>query len=735
MKNMAKFLLPFIIILLNVAILLNGLVFNARSDLRTSFLEKITIRVVNAKNEKITGANIYAITYNNKKTLYSSLWEDHLPSVKKICIQVPIDKLNSIDKIIVTIGKKILTFDNIDKLYNSNVSPKILSDNRKQIATTIELPIIPEHSLIAGIFGGLAPIINLNTNLFEILFQISINLLPAISFILILITLVYFFIIKCESTYRIAFFTLQKNISVQGKNNNIVYNVSIFVITLLITAFYANRGFDVHHNGLMFYIALKISEGHMLFKEIYSHYGPLTSLLQAASLLIVAKKMIVIQYLTAITYALIYCLCFNIWKRFLPISWALFSVVISILLAPYIDERMLPWSSVTALLFQAIALFYMIKYNDNNKQYNLYVTGIAIALCFWSRQDVGLLLLITVLLYMIVILKNRKELLLKAGAILIGFSIISLFFIIWLSANGAIYDWWEQNIIGIFNWAFSVGNTAAITVSLNKIIYLPIRLLPLSFWTFFPIMMLLLFFSGLSGNIKKGELTNASRMSLLIAFFYLSSWVQFFPQGGHDHYYWASLPFIGIFISIIIRGFEECMLTRRKVTVVILLLTVLVTVKEVVPFITSGIDRLCTPYYEIKTPYVLQGMKIPHKEIVLAYQKLDSALIAYQKQFKPIDMISLSNFDILVLTLVNNNKPLTPFPTSSFAIEPLRTTSGYDQRIDNAIKNKSVLVYAEDDIEISGYRKYFYIKNKEKLGFSDYTWFIYSPEMNGTEGN
>ena len=730
MKNIAKFLLPFTIILLNVAILLNGLVFNASSDLRTSFLEKVTVHVVNAKNEKITGVNIYAITYTNK-TLDSSLWADILPSIKKICIKIPNDKLSSIDKIIVTIGKKSLTFDDIDKLYNSNVPPPMLSDNRKQIETTIELPIIPEHSLIAGILGRLAPIINLNTNLFEILFQVSIILLPVISFILILITLVYYFVIKCDATNSIAFFTLQKNISVQGKNNNIVYNVSIFVITLLITAFYATRGFDVLHNGLMFYIALKISEGHMLFKEIYSHYGPLTSLLQAASLLIVAKKMIVIQYLTAITYAIIYCLCFNIWKRFLPISWALFSVVISILLAPYIDEEMLPWSSVTALLFQAIAFFYMIKYNDNNKQYNLYVTGIAIALCFWSRQPVGLLLLITVLLYMIVILKNRKELLLKAGAILLGFSIVSLLFIIWLSANGAIYDWWQQNFIGIFNWAFSVSNETPINAKINKFISHLICFLPLSIWIFFPLMMLFLFFSGSSGNVKKRELTNASRMSLLIAFFYLGSWAQFFPTADHRHYYWAALPFIGIFISIIVGCFEECMLTRRKVVVVILLLTVLVTIKEVVPFITSGIDRLCTPYYEIKTPYVLQGMKIPHKEIVLAYQKLDSALIAYQKQFKHFDMISLSKYNVLVLTLVNNNKPLTPFPTPVFAIEPSKTAGDYDQRIDNAIKNKSVLVYTENDILINGYRKYFYIKNKEKIGYSDYTWFIYSPETNG----
>lgn len=724
---MAKYFIPFIIILLNVAILLNGLVFNARLNLSASLIEQIAISVVDAKNEQITEAKSYATSYHNK-TVDSSSWAYCMPVVKKIFIQVPNDKINDINKIILTIGKKILIFDNIDKLYNSDASPKILSDNREQLKTTIELPVIAEHSFIAGVFGGLAPVINLNTNLLEILFNMSITLLPTISFILIMITLAYWIIINCDATGRIAFFSLQNNNIVQSKSKNTICNVSIFVITLLIAAYYATRGFDVVHNGLMFYIALKIAEGHILFKEIYSHYGPLTSLLQAASLLIVAKQLIVIQYFTAITYALVYCLCFNIWKRFMTISWALFSVLLSVLLAPYNAGRMMPWSSVTALLFQTIAFLYMIKYIENNKQYNLHIIGIAIAFCFWSRQPVGLLLLISVLLYMYVLLKSRNELLRKGGAILFGFSIISLLFMLWLLASGSIYDWWQQNFVGIFSWAFSPGNKAPITAMLTRLISLPMSLLPLNLWIFFPIMMLFLFFVGASRNIKKGVLANTNKMSLLVAFIYLGSWAQYFPMPTYDHFYWASLPFIGIFISIIIRGFEEGILARRKVTIVILLLTVLVAVKEVVPLIKLRIEHLSTPYYEITKPYALQGMKIPSKEIVLAYQKLDSALIALQKQFKNIDMISLSNTDSLVLTFVNNNRPLTPFPISPLAVEPYRTTSGYDQRIDNAIKNKSVLVYTENDIVINGYRKYFYIKNIEKYGDSDYTWFIYSPE-------
>jgi hypothetical protein len=79
--------------------------------------------------------------------------------------------------------------------------------------------------------------------------------------------------------------------------------IALVGLLLLCTLLYFSKlGIDVHHQGFMLLTAMRLSEGKMLFRDIYFHYGALTAILQSWILNIFGAKLLFINYLTSLFY-------------------------------------------------------------------------------------------------------------------------------------------------------------------------------------------------------------------------------------------------------------------------------------------------------------------------------------------------------------------------------------------------------------------------------------------------
>jgi hypothetical protein len=159
---------------------------------------------------------------------------------------------------------------------------------------------------------------------------------------------------------------------------------------------FARLGLDSHHDGIMLKPALDVLSGQVLFRDTFMQYGALTAYLQVAALWL-EPSLISIRYLTVAAYVVTIAVLYVAWRRFLPRSLAVLSCGFFILFIPMYESDwlggywvLLPWSSVYALMFQAIALcalFNVIR-DKQPARWGL-IVGAATAAVFWCRQPVG----------------------------------------------------------------------------------------------------------------------------------------------------------------------------------------------------------------------------------------------------------------------------------------------------------------------------------------------------------
>jgi hypothetical protein len=233
----------------------------------------------------------------------------------------------------------------------------------------------------------------------------------------------------------------------------------LFFLTFSVAGYFSTLGIDPHHDGIMFKPAIDFAEGKILFKESFTQYGALTTILQGVSLILFGKYLIVIKLLTALFYSLIATLLYLIWKNVIPKYLALISCLIWLLLAPYFVWPFLAWSSVYALFFQMLSLYLLILFIKKSKKYLLFMSGFSAALCFWCRQPVGIFLICAITIFIIVYCQYKRDYL-KSKIITIvspmfGAIVCTSLFIFWLLINGAIYDWYLQSIKAIYLFASS----------------------------------------------------------------------------------------------------------------------------------------------------------------------------------------------------------------------------------------------------------------------------------------
>ncbi|MCF7687618.1 MAG: DUF4407 domain-containing protein [Cephaloticoccus sp.] len=217
--------------------------------------------------------------------------------------------------------------------------------------------------------------------------------------------------------------------------------------------------------------ALDVLSGQVLFRDSFTQYGALSTYLQSLALW-VSPSLLSIRIMTVASYAVTLILLYAVWRMILPRSLTIIACLLFILFIPTYELqfwdgdywKLLPWSSVYAMVFQSMAiyaLFQMIQSGQSRKWAS--ILGFACACVLWTRQPVGIIMFGCLCVIWPMLLwsgwKPTGESRRSAGLrILAWFLALNLLMVAQLLMTGAWSDWWYQNVVWPSRWSDSVGS-------------------------------------------------------------------------------------------------------------------------------------------------------------------------------------------------------------------------------------------------------------------------------------
>lgn len=474
-------------------------------------------------------------------------------------------------------------------------------------------------------------------------------------------------------------------------------------------------GVDPYHQGIMFKPAFDVAHGQMLFRDTFTGYGALSTLLQAWALRIFGDYLMVIQIETAFFYGLISVCLWYLWKCILPQWLTTTSVVIWLLLAPYFISIFLPWSSVYALFFQLFSLLLLLRaVREQNRLMIMLAGGVAV-LAFWCRQPVGVFHCASLVFFLatapLITGQQWKYSMTDCAFFIAGIVVASVPFFAWLALNGAIHDMYLQSIKAAFFFGvklkmpFIEPGSHNLFVKILMTLYgyyngQSVRLPGTSFiWSLLPLVCL-----SLLAILAVKVYRNRNSMNNQLPFYgillvSLASWLQYYPLPCIRHSYWAATPMIGVFSYGAWKLFKPMQQKNMQALMVYLILAFVFGV-DIEHRISSGLIKINTLNTRIEEPKVLRGMyESPPaaEEYKVISMSLNNAI---ERDFSHY-LVDLS-LDALYLTFIgpqNNFHPMYIYllndQTEFIYPEYLKHTIEF-------IKTKKPLILTHEGISIPG---------------------------------
>jgi hypothetical protein len=232
---------------------------------------------------------------------------------------------------------------------------------------------------------------------------------------------------------------------------------------------YSRLGIDPHHEGIMLKPALDVLAGQTLFRDTFMQYGALSCYLEVV-VLRVSPTLLALRYLAVAGYAGTLFVLYLTWRCFLPRSLAAVAALLFMIFMPAYEKNwmgdawvLLPWSSLFALFFQAVALHAGVRIiRDEPAGRWALLLGLACAAIFWFRQPVGIVTTGAVAVAGLAlhltgwqpVKHSKRSLLLWALA---GLMIVNVLLLAGITLSGAFDAWWYQNFVWPRKWALDTG--------------------------------------------------------------------------------------------------------------------------------------------------------------------------------------------------------------------------------------------------------------------------------------
>lgn len=328
----------------------------------------------------------------------------------------------------------------------------------------------------------------------------------------------------------------------------------VFLFTFAFIARFAFIDTSTLEDSIWVRPALDIMQGKVIFRETFSGYGMLVPLLQAATMKLFGTYSLVLRLEAALFYALSITLLFLTWTKFVNLKSALSSVLLWLILMPFYTYILLPWSSVFALDFQAAAFLLLILSQTDKNRWFAFLAGAATTLAFLSRQPVGIFMGMAVTAYYLVVLglkkKNKLAEAIDLAAYCIGAVACFLPFFMYLVFNHALKDWWIQSFLFARQFAITLRGLSFDQVIKSLFMLRFIKdgtYLQKIIWLLIPLSSIYLLIKAFF-EYKKDQLSQHMRFYMLAGLISASSWLQYYPEVGPSHFFWADTPIIGFFI-------------------------------------------------------------------------------------------------------------------------------------------------------------------------------------------
>jgi hypothetical protein len=422
----------------------------------------------------------------------------------------------------------------------------------------------------------------------------------------------------------------------------------VFAFAFGFHAYFAPHGVDPHHDGIMFKPALDVSQGAVVFRDTFTQYGAATVLLQAAALKLFGAKMIVIKLQTALMYGIAFYFFWRVWCRLVPSLVATLVCLVGTLLGPDAIAMFLPWSSIYALVFQSLALFWSVRYFERGRDRELFYAGAAAALAFWCRQPVGAFLagglLVALVLIALHVTPNCAKaprgialrIVLGNTRIVRAVEVVALFggglllvnavALLYLAEFGALGDWWKQSIVFAQLWSSSAGGGHSVKAIIAC-------LFPgghLLIWCLMAVVTATQAMRATATFLDPKVVLETPRAAtvLLASTVAVTSWLQYYPVACNYHCYFAGIPLFGVFAYAFYSSHRSASKIVRSLVVMCVVGIVFyndvdVRVKEIDAHVASQ-------NVPVKSIPALRGMRVTPAD-AQCYDALGELLAAYLK--------------------------------------------------------------------------------------------------------
>lgn len=345
--------------------------------------------------------------------------------------------------------------------------------------------------------------------------------------------------------------------------------IFVFCVTLAVTAVFAVRGVDPHHDGIVLRPALDVAAGDTLYRDSFAQYGTLTTYIQVAAIELLGPYMLSVRLVTALCYALTSVLLWLCWRKLIPDMLAAAAVMVWLMLGGFWILTFMAWSSVYSLLFQTTACYLLLSYLESRKSALLYAAGGASALAFWARQPVGILLAAAVLVFFLLAGRERGGIR-AAGRYVLGLMAVNAIFVLHLISTESLQDWWLQAFVLPYEFGKLAGNGFSFGFLLTTLFPQPFSggYYTLTFsgsliWSMFPVLCVLSMLdevllprdrpaqSDVPRHRRRAvmpiRLSDRGAKLLLMTGICMASWAQYYPVPCVRHVFWGATPMIGMF--------------------------------------------------------------------------------------------------------------------------------------------------------------------------------------------
>ena len=437
--------------------------------------------------------------------------------------------------------------------------------------------------------------------------------------------------------------------------------LALFALTLTIASIFSTLGVDPHHQGIMFKPAFDVAHGQMLFRDTFTQYGALTTLLHAWALRIFGDYLLVIQIETALFYGLISLLLYYLWLQILPKWLATTSVLIWLFIAPFYRPMItfLPWSSVPALLFQLFSLLLVLHALRKDSWLMMLLAGGVAVLTFWCRQPVGVLHCAALLFFIgtaPLFDGNRKG---KAKTdcvfFITGILVASLPFIIWLLLNQALNDMYLQSLKGAFFFGTTTYQEESQTLGMNILMSLAAydpkadHFNPL--WSLMPFICLILLAIIAFKRWIRPERIGSHLPVYGLLLVSIASWMQYFPVPCLKHCFWAATPMIGILSYSAWHSSRFFSVGNKSMQILITCVALTYIFQgEIKTNFFNGRVKASILKTKIEEPRVLRGM-LTSPRMAAKYKTISTALNRAVASESPSYLVNFSA-DALYLTFI-----------------------------------------------------------------------------------